>query len=58
MRTHDQIVSKLLRRPGVKKEVERIEREESEPIDQLLRAQHESGLTGTVEGIKKQLGLK
>ena len=45
MRTHDQIVSKLLRRPGVKIEVERIEREEGELLDQLLRARQEAGLT-------------
>ena len=45
MRTHDQVVSKLLRRPGVKKEVERIEREEGELLDQLLKARLEAGLT-------------
>lgn len=28
MRTHDQLVKKLMRRPGVRAEVERIEREE------------------------------
>ncbi len=45
MRTHDQIVSKLLRRTGVKKEVERIEREEAELLDQLLKARQDAGLT-------------
>ena len=45
MGTHDQVVSKLLRRPGVKKEVERIEREEGELLDQLLKARLEAGLT-------------
>ena len=45
MRTHDQVVLKLLRRPGVRKEVERIEREEGELLDQLLKARHEAGLT-------------
>ena len=44
MRTHDQVVSKLLRRPGVKKAVERIEREEGEFLDQLLKARHEASL--------------
>ena len=29
MDTHDQLVKKLMRRPGVRAEVERIEREES-----------------------------
>jgi DNA-binding XRE family transcriptional regulator len=45
MQTHDQVVSKLLRRPGVKMEVERIEREEGELLDQLLKARHDAGLT-------------
>ena len=45
MRTHDQVVLKLLRRPGVRKEVERIEREEGVLLDQLLKARHEAGLT-------------
>ena len=45
MRTYDQVVSKLLRRPGLKKEVERIEREEGEVLDQLLKARHGAGLT-------------
>ena len=45
MATHDQIVSKLLSRPGVRREVERIEREEGELLDQLLKARHEAGLT-------------
>ncbi len=45
MATHDEIVTKLLRRTGVRKEVERIEREEGELLDQLLKARHEAGLT-------------
>ncbi len=45
MRTHDQVVSKLLRRPGVREEVERIEREEGELLDKLLKARREAGLT-------------
>ena len=45
MRTHEQVVDKLLRRPGVRKEVERIEREESALLDVLLRARHEAGLS-------------
>ncbi len=45
MRTHDQLVSKLLRRPGVRKEVEKIEREEGALLDLLLKARHEAGLT-------------
>jgi ribosome-binding protein aMBF1 (putative translation factor) len=45
MRTHDQLVKSLLRRPGVKAEVERIEREEGELLDALLKARHQAGLT-------------
>lgn len=42
---HDQIVAKLLSRPDVRQEVERIEREEGELLDQLLKARHDAGLT-------------
>jgi DNA-binding XRE family transcriptional regulator len=45
MRTHKQIVGKLMKRPGVKKEVERIEREEGALLDLLLKARHDAGLT-------------
>lgn len=45
MRTHGQVVAKLMRRPGVRKEVERIEREEGALLDLLLRARQEAGLT-------------
>jgi DNA-binding XRE family transcriptional regulator len=45
MRTHDQVVKKLMQRPGVKAEVERIEREESVLLDALLKARQEAGLT-------------
>ena len=45
MRTHDQLVKKLLRRPRVRTEVERIERDESALLDALLKARQEAGLT-------------
>ena len=45
MRTHDQVVANLMRRPGVRKEVERIEREEGALLDLLLKARHDAGLT-------------
>ena len=45
MRTHDQVVKKLMQRPGVRAEVERIEREESALLDALLKARQEAGLT-------------
>lgn len=45
MRTHNQVVKKLMQRPGVRAEVERIEREESALLDALLKARQEAGLT-------------
>lgn len=45
MQTHDQIVKKLLRRPAVRAEVERIEREEGVLLDALLKARLDAGLT-------------
>ena len=45
MRTHDQVVSKLMRRPGVRKAVGQIEREEDVLLDLLLKARSEAGLT-------------
>ena len=45
MRTHNQIVSSLMKRPGVRTEVERIEREEGELLDTLLKARHDAGLS-------------
>lgn len=45
MPTHDQIVSKLMRRPGVRTEVARLEREEGTLLDELLKARHDAGLT-------------
>ena len=45
MQTHDEIVAKLLKRPGVRQEVERIERDEGVLLDILLKARHDAGLT-------------
>ncbi len=45
MQTHDQLVKKLMRRPGVRAEVERIEREEGALLDALLKARQKAGLT-------------
>lgn len=45
MRTRDRIVAELMRRPGVRKAVERIEREEGVLLDLLLQARHDAGLT-------------
>lgn len=45
MKTHDDVIQQLMSRPGVKAEVERIEREEGELLDALLKARHEAGLS-------------
>jgi DNA-binding XRE family transcriptional regulator len=45
MQTHDQLIKKLIKRPGVKTEVERIEREEAVLLDTLLKARHDARLT-------------
>ena len=45
MKTYDQLVKALMNRPGVKTEVDRIEREEAVLLDILLKARHEAGLT-------------
>jgi len=45
MRTHDHVVKKLMRRPRVRAEVERLEREEFTLLDALLKARQEAGLT-------------
>ena len=45
MQSHDKVVKKLMRRPGVRVEVERLEREEFALLDALLKARQEAGLT-------------
>ena len=45
MQTHDQLVKKLMRRPGVRAEIERIERDETVLLDALLKARQEACLT-------------
>lgn len=45
MQSHNQLVKKLLRRRGVRTEVDRIEREEVALLDALLKARQEAGLT-------------
>jgi ribosome-binding protein aMBF1 (putative translation factor) len=45
MQTHDQLIKKLLRRAGVRAEVERIEQEEGALLDALLKARQAAGLT-------------
>lgn len=45
MRTHEQVVEKLMKRPGVRAEVERLEREEFALLDLLLKARREAGLS-------------
>ena len=45
MRSHDQVIKKLMRRPGVRVEVERLELEEFALLDALIKARREAGLT-------------
>lgn len=45
MARHEQVVRKLLRRPAVRAEVERIEREEGVLLDALLKARRDAGLS-------------
>ena len=43
--THEGVIAKLVARPGVRREVERIEKDEGAVLDLLLKARHEAGLT-------------
>lgn len=45
MKSHEQVVKQLLRRPGIRAEVDRLEREEFALLDALLKARQEAGLT-------------
>ena len=45
MQSHDQLVKKLMARPSVRAEVDRLEREESALLDALLKARQDAGLT-------------
>ena len=45
MKTHDQLVKAMMKRPGVKSELGRIERDELVLLDDLLKARYEAGLT-------------
>ena len=45
MQTHDELVKKLMQRPGVATEAARIEREEGVLLSALLKARMEAGLT-------------
>jgi DNA-binding XRE family transcriptional regulator len=45
MTTHEQVIAKLMRRPAVRTELERLAREEGALLDQLLKARQEAGLT-------------
>lgn len=43
--SHTELIAKLMKRPGVRREVARIEREEGALLDLLLKARHDAGLT-------------
>jgi DNA-binding XRE family transcriptional regulator len=42
---HSEIIAKLMKRPGVRREVLRVEREEGVLLDLLLKARQDAGLT-------------
>jgi predicted transcriptional regulator len=43
--THEELVGQLMERPGVRSEVERLEREELSLLDLLLKARRDAGLS-------------
>lgn len=45
MKTHVDVVKTLMNRQGVRDELERIEQEEGELLDALLKARQDAGLT-------------
>lgn len=45
MPSHEQVVKKLMRRPGVRAEVRRIEKDEAALLDAMLKAREAAGLT-------------
>ena len=45
MQTHEQFVEELMKRPGVRTELERLELEEGTLLDALLKARQAAGLT-------------
>ena len=45
MASHQEIVKKLMKRPAVRAEVERIERDEGALLDAMLKARWAAGLT-------------
>jgi hypothetical protein len=40
MRTHEQLIEELMKRPGVKVELERLEQEEGALLDKQIQAHH------------------
>ena len=45
MLTHNELKAKMLKNPAVRKEYERLEKEEFALLDLLLEARHDAGLT-------------
>jgi DNA-binding XRE family transcriptional regulator len=43
--SHSEVIAKLMKRPAVRKEIERIEREEGALLDLLMKARQDAGLT-------------
>lgn len=45
MKTHEELIAKMMENPAVRAEVERLEREEMPMLDVILKARKEAGLT-------------
>lgn len=45
MRTHKELASTILKRPGAREELARFEREEGQLLDILLKVRHAAGLS-------------
>ncbi len=56
MMTHEQLVKKMLKRPAVKAETERLNREEFSILDQILAARKAAGLTQA--DVAKRMGTQ
>ena len=56
MKTHVDVVKTLMNRQGVRDELERIEQEEGELLDALLKARQDAGLTQA--NLAKRMGTQ
>ena len=56
MRTHEELIAKMMKNPAVRAEYERIEREEIPMLDAILAARKAAGLTQAQ--VAKRMGTK